>query len=323
MKHSIIILALGALALGAMSTSCSVVDRITNHGPKSVTVTKSGDKVKDVKIDNNKTKGKKGSALTPPPSQALSKGTPKQPTTEELVGGKWTIASVQSVTVEAEDDAPYMQFDTNGRFYGSNGCNILNGNYVLRSDGVMVFSQVLTSMNLCADDQYGYLINGVINDEVRPIVECQRIGQDTYLTLMDDKGKTLMTLRRNNMEFLNGNWQVTSIDGTAIDDPEANVFFDVAELRVHGNTGCNYFNGDIYFDPQRSNAFDLSNMILTRMACPKSAQETAMMAALEDASTAIAGTDANTVLLINAAGKQLMTLKKLPIDTNTRNNDDD
>ena len=48
-----------------------------------------------------------------------------------------------------------------------------------------------------------------------------------------------------------------------------------------------------------------------------------MMAALEDASTAIAGTDANTVLLINAAGKQLMTLKKLPIDTNTRNNDDD
>lgn len=322
MKHSIIILALSALALGASMSSCSVVEKITNRGPKSMTITKSGNKVKDVKIDNDKGKNQKGQSLTTPPSQALSKGTPNQPTVEELVGGKWTISSVQSVTIDAEDDAPYVQFDTNGRFYGSNGCNILNGNYLLRSDGVMVFSQVLSSMNLCPDNNYGYLINAVLSDESRPVVECQRIGQDTYLSFLDDKGKTIMTLRRNNMEFLNGNWQVTSIDGNAIDDPEANIFFDVAELKVHGNTGCNYFNGDIYFDPQRSNAFDLSNMVLTRMACPKTSQETAMMVALEDASTAIAGTDENTVLLINSAGMQLMTLRRLPIINQTDNEDE-
>lgn len=323
MKHSIIILALGALAFGAAMSSCSVVEKITNREPKSVTITKSGNKVKDVQIDSDKGKDKKGKGLTPPPSKALKKGTPNQPSVEELVGGKWTIVSVQSVTIDAEDDAPYVQFDINGRFYGSNGCNILNGNYVLRSDGVMVFSQVLSSLNLCPDNDYGYLINAVLSDESRPVVECQRIGQDTFLSFLDGKGKTVMTLKRNNMEFLNGNWQVTSIEGQRIDDPEANIFFDVAELKVHGNTGCNYFNGDLYFDPQRSNAIDLSNMMLTRMACPKTAQETAMMVALEEARTAIAGTEENTVLLTNAAGKQVMTLKRLPITLSTNDDEDE
>ncbi len=82
-----------------------------------------------------------------------------------------------------------------------------------------------------------------------------------------------MTLRRHNMEFLNGNWRVTAIDGQPIDDEEANVFIDIAELKIHGNTGCNYFNGAIYIDPARTNAIDFSDMGVTRMACHKAEQE--------------------------------------------------
>ncbi|MDE6135426.1 MAG: META domain-containing protein, partial [Muribaculaceae bacterium] len=171
---------------------------------------------------------------------------------------------------------------------------------------------VLSTMKLCPDDRYGDLINSVINDNSRLVAECRRIGQDTYLSLMDSAGKTKMTLRRHNMEFLNGNWQITAIDGKEINDPEANIFFDIAELKVHGNTGCNYFNGDLYIDPMRSNAIDLSNMGTTRMACPKTSQETAMLAALESAASAIAGTAEGTALLLDSSGKQVLTLKRIP-----------
>lgn len=292
---------LAALAV----SSCSVYNKVTGNHPKSMTVTTN--KTGEVSIAG------KGGSVSGPVDASVAKGTPNQPTAKELTGGKWFIASVGSTKVEAEDDAPYIEFGRDGRFYGSNGCNILNGTYLLRKDGVMVFSNVLTTMKMCHDAPYEYLINGVIKDDARLTAECQRIGQDTYLSLMDDKGKTLITLRRNNMEFLNGNWAVTSIDGQKIDDPEANIFFDVAELKVHGNTGCNYFNGDLYFDPQRTNAVDISNMGVTRMACYKTSQETAMLVALEETTSAIAGTADDTVLLLNADGKQVLTLKRIPI----------
>lgn len=47
------------------------------------------------------------------------------------------------------------------------------------------------------------------------------------------------------------------------------------------------------------------------MACPKTEQETAMLVALEEATTAIAGKNENSVLLLDRKGKQLMTLKRL------------
>ena len=115
------------------------------------------------------------------------------------------------------------------------------------------------------------------------------------------------------MEFLNGNWQVTSIAGKETDDPECNIFIDIRSLKVHGNTGCNYFNGEIYIDPARANAIDFSKMALTRMACPNSARETAMMVALEQAATAIAGKNSRTVLLLDEKGQQVMTLKSIPL----------
>ena len=86
-----------------------------------------------------------------------------------------------------------------------------------------------------------------------------------------------------------------------------NIFFDVAEGKVHGNTGCNYFNGKLYISPDRSNALELSNMGVTRMACPKTAQETSMLVALEETASAIRG-NGNQVILLDKNGKQVMTL---------------
>ena len=115
------------------------------------------------------------------------------------------------------------------------------------------------------------------------------------------------------MEFLNGAWAIISAEGKSIDDEEANLFIDIAELKVHGNTGCNYFNGTIYIDPSRSNAIDFSNMGLTRMACPKSDQERAIMVSLETAASAVAGKKDGTALLLDAKGKELMKLRRIAV----------
>lgn len=252
-----------------------------------------------------------GTHRTVPPPPKTAGARPDQAT---LCGGRWYIAAVGTHTITADEDAPYIYFEGGtGRFYASDGCNIINGDYLLRSNGAMVFSHVLSTMRYCQDNEFSDLIASKFNDSIPMYVDTNRIGQDTYLYLRNESDHVIMTLRRLNMEFLNGNWQVTSIDGNRIDDEECNIFFDIAELRVHGNTGCNYFNGRIYIDPNRSNALDLSDMATTRMACHKGDQEMRMLVALESTASAIAGRNDNTVLLLDAAGKEMMTLRRIPI----------
>lgn len=290
-------------------SSCSIVKKSVTGKSDSrveqVEVVKP-DKKKDKK-NRHKNKHNGGESLS-------SSG--RMPSDEELYGGEWLISGVKGTTVQAEDDAPYMVFDREGRFYAGDGCNILNGDYVLRSDGKIMFNAVLSTMKMCADNKYGELIAGVLADGMTYSVDCRTIGQDTYLDLKNEKGVAEVTLRRHNMEFLNGNWRITSAEGKSIDDEEANLFIDIAQLKVHGNTGCNYFNGELYIDPSRSNAIDFSNMGITRMACPKEDQERRILVGLEQAVTAVAGKHADTVILLDAKGRQTLALKKIPITEN-------
>lgn len=297
MKLSHIILSLAAVALMG---SCALVPK------RKVIVTNPSGAVSATGVPSQ------GSAFEVP---APPKTAGERPDSTTLCGGRWIIADVHGQRVMGEDDAPYIDFEAgSGRFYGSDGCNVLNGNYLLRSDGRMVFSDVISTMKYCAGDEVSPLIRQVVNDDATLYVDTRRIGHDTYLYLRDASDRVLMTLRRHNMEFLNGNWQVTSIDGQPVQGDECNIFFDISELKVHGNTGCNYFNGALYFDPRRANAIDISDMGVTRMMCPDLARETAMLVALEKSTSAIAGDNDDTVLLMDAKGKEVLTLKRLPLD---------
>ena len=290
-----------------MMSSCSLYNALfgksTVDEPAKITApTAKIDKKKDKKKDKKQ-------------EQADDKSKPgRMPSTDQLLGAQWNIVGVNELVINAEDDTPYINFGKDGRFYASDGCNVLNGDYVLRSDGKITFSAVLSTMKFCPDVEFAPAVGQLLSDDKSYNVDCQKIGQETYLYLKDKKGRTVATLRRHNMEFLNGNWRVTNVEGKNIDDSEMTVFLDIPELKIHGNTGCNFFNGDIYIDPSRSNSIDFSNMALTRMACPKADRERAMMVALEEARSAIAGNDDNTVMLIDGKGKQLMKLERIPIE---------
>lgn len=298
-----------SLTAAMLVSSCSIVK-------KSVTGKSDGrvDQVEVVKPDKKKDKKNRHKNKHNAGESLSAAG--RMPSGDELYGGEWLISGVKGRSVQAEEDAPYMVFDREGRFYAGDGCNILNGDYVLRSDGKIMFNAVLSTMKMCAGNKYGELIAGVLSDGMVYSVDCRTIGQDTYLDLKNDKGVAEFILRRHNMEFLNGNWRITSAEGKNIDDEEANLFIDIAQLKVHGNTGCNYFNGELYIDPSRSNAIDFSNMGTTRMACPKEDQERRILVGLERAVTAVAGKHADTVILLDAKGHQTIVLKKIPMTEN-------
>lgn len=296
---------LSIIVLSLALSSCSTVKGIFGKDDASAPATKTvpAGVVNAPVVDKDK---KHGSV-----SPAGGSTSNIKPTQEQLSGGQWTISSVGDVNVNAEDDAPYINFDPQGRFYASDGCNIINGDYVVKSDGSIVFSNTLSTMKYCPEVEYSALIASLFSSKSKLAVDCRRIGQDTYLYIKNDKGNTLATFRRHNMEFLNGNWKVTAINGSKVDSDDLTVFFDIAELKIHGNTGCNFFNGQIYIDPAKSNAIDFSNMGLTRMACPDGNREQAMMVALEETASAIAGKKENTALLLSKTGKELLQLKKI------------
>ena len=203
---------------------------------------------------------------------------------------------------------PYINFD-NGRLYASNGCNVLNGSYNL-ADGRLSFSHMASTMRYCPDVPFEHDINVVIADGTGYNVKTENLGHESYLYLMGENGRKLLTARRHNMGFLNGQWLVTGINGRPIDDEECNIFFDVAEGKVHGNTGCNYFNGDLYTSPNEAFSLSFGQMGVTRMACPDNNMETAMLLALEQTTNARPGRNGSAVLY-DRNGNTLIVLERM------------
>lgn len=297
-----------ALSLTLIFSSCSVVNKVGSFFDKPTASAQESTTSKAVPVAEVKAPGKNKDKNTQKVSPANLN---TKPTKEQLLGGQWTVISVGEVTIPADDEMPYAHFSDDGRFYASDGCNIINGDYVIKSNGEIVFSNTLSTMKYCPENNYSALIGSMYSGSSPFTVDCKKIGQETYLYFKNARGNVVMTLRRHNMEFLNGNWQVTAINGKKIEDEEANIFIDIAELKVHGNTGCNFFNGSLYIDPSKSNAIDFSGIVSTRMACPKMQQEQAFLLALEETDAAIAGKNGDTVLLMDSKGKEVLTLKKI------------
>lgn len=296
----ILVCAAAVLGLGSCSTVQNAVTRVTGAAGVS--------KPKD------KTTGSASAAQAASNAQKPEKNAPAaqpavQPIDDKQLAGEWVIVAVGDTHIADLDEMPYITFN-DGAFYGFNGCNVLNGSYST-AGGKLSFSHVASTMRYCPDVPFEHEINVVIADESRAYgVKIESSANETHLYLLSDSGRTLLQACRHNLDFLNGEWRVAAIGNDEIDDEECNIFFDINEGKVHGNTGCNYFNGDIFVSPDRNNAIELSHMGVTRMACPKTAQETAMLVALEQASHARKAGN-HQALLLDSNGHKLITLKRI------------
>lgn len=227
------------------------------------------------------------------------------------LAGEWIIVRVGDTNLPVEDEMPYITFDAaTRRFYASNGCNVLNGDYTVNAKGQLLTNNVGMTMRMCPDTPGENQITRVIGGTDPIAVQVTAVSQDSYLTMT--AGGQSIVARKHNMEFLNGQWQIVQLNGRSINDPEVNIFIDVPQLKIHGNTGCNYFNGTLYLDPTKAKAVEFGEMGVTRMACPKMEQEQQVLLALESVKSAQRD-GKERVNLLNAQGQTLIKLKKMPV----------
>lgn len=307
------------VTLAAAATSCSVL----NPSKKSGASTTSGAQATKIEstarpettTENKKPVSQAAEAANPEavkqsvPAPAVSKITMNTGVARRL-GGEWTIVQVGATTIDRDEDMPYIIFEpSTAQFYANNGCNTLNGTYAVDTDDNVTFHNILSTLRMCPDVEFENQINSIITENVPVKVRLSEVGQESFVEFIGTQGKPLMRMRRGNLEFLNGHWNVESVAGLGKLAAPADIFFDLGELKLNGDTGCNIVNGNIYLDHRQSNAVDFSNMGTTRMACPPQIekQQTAILVALEETATAISdGKD--KVMLLSSDGRILMTL---------------
>lgn len=227
---------------------------------------------------------------------------------DSRLSGEWTIDNVNGQKVTGEE-RPMLNFDlAQGRLYGNNGCNVINANIVAAKGNRLHFTDMLSTRMYCADAPFEYIINTTL-DQVRSY-KVSRYGHEYYLDLFNERGHLIMVLRKHNMDFLNGAWRVTAIDGKPNSNEAIQFVIDLPEKKLHGNAGCNIVNGDISVDPDVTNSVQFSNLATTRMMCPDLSTETAVLVALEETEKAFAKSDDN-VTLVNHAGQPVLTLARI------------
>lgn len=226
------------------------------------------------------------------------------------LSGDWAIETVLDKKAIGET-APFIKFvPSEGRIYGNNGCNIINGSYTADSKSKeIVFSKLATTMMLCAQNNITDAeIGEALGLAVKYSVE-EGSNNESILRLYDAGGREVMQLMHRDFHFLDGTWAVTEIDGEKVNVDGMKIALDVDENKLHGNTGCNIINGTLETDMDAANSISFSRIGMTRMACPDSGWETRMMMALEEAVTA-QKISSDEIELIGSNGKQVMLLKK-------------
>jgi heat shock protein HslJ len=245
---------------------------------------------------------------TPQVEQAPPKTKTVTHNAAKLLPGEWTIHSLRGERLTGEE-RPYIYLDTaKKRFYGSNGCNILNGDLTIAPSEAITFTNLISSRNICNEVSNQYMINTTLGD-VRSYV-LKKTGHEYYLELLDSRRHTVMVLRKHNMQFLDGAWRVARINGTTNNNEGVELVIDVELAHIHGNTGCNILNGSLFIDPDKRNSLQFIEILTTRAACDASVPETELLVALEEVESAY-DDDSNTVTLYDTHNCEVLQLKRI------------
>lgn len=297
---------LASVFLLTMASSCksrSSVIRGDEYSGEDFINIDINEKAAPIVIEHDSKASKQNSSIKPYHSSS-----PRQSASQSLVEGKWLIIETNGYEIMLDEDMPYAIFsEAEGRFYSYNGCNMINGDFTLKDGKVLGFSNVLSTMQLCPDTPYESAITKVFGDGKSVSVKFEKNGNESYLYFYDANRMQLMKLRKDNLEMLNGQWAVAEIENEEVDGDEVNVFLDLPELKIHGNTGCNYFNGVITSDPDESSSISFSQMAVTMKSCPNQEIERLMLVGLEETKT-YSLMNNNTLLLKDENGKTRLKL---------------
>ncbi len=252
------------------------------------------------------------------PSANASQGLPLFPTDdvqfETSLSGHWYIRTVagEKVAAPLEDDAeaPYIEFvPTEARFYGSNGCNIINGTYQVGDAQALQFNNIATTMRLCPGNDLELPIARAL-DATRSFSVTSDNGAK-ILALHNADKLTVMTLRCSDIDYINGPWQVTKIYSDRVTNTDCRLIFDVNEGRINGDTGCNMLMGELRRERNEAQSLSFSGLATTRRACPDLKLEQSLLIALEEVTNVRHG-QGNSIELLNSQGVPIIHLTQIP-----------
>lgn len=220
------------------------------------------------------------------------------PNLEEKLYGEWNLLSINGKKLITRDRA-YINFNfADHHFYGSNGCNVVNGSFTIKGNTISL-DDIISTMMECHAATSESTIMKALND-VNSFAFTTQNGME-YLNLMNIKGHVMVSLKRQNMDFLNGAWKITSLSNENTEGNDLRLVIDMQEMLIHGDSGCNVINGKLSIDPYKDFAVQFEQLSSTRKACPNSATELAMLAALEEVVTARKISNSEIHLLNNKA----------------------
>ena len=209
------------------------------------------------------------------------------PAGDPLAGSAWVLSELNGQPLVA-DTTVTLQFGTDGRASGTDGCNRYSGGYSVDGDTIQFSPNAAMTMMACP---------APIMDQATAYMAALT-GAATYvvdgasLTLVDAAGVTTAVFDAQNTDlagtawdviaYNNGNQAVVSVVlGTSL---TANFGTDGA---VSGTAGCNNFSGGYKADS--AGAIQIGPLMSTMMACSDPAgvmeQEMQYLAALQSAAT--------------------------------------
>ncbi len=266
-----------------------------------------------------------GSCNTPKGLTVNSPATPAQEratvsTAKTQLNGDWIVTNIDGTPVESTNQLSlsFVNDDENPdpniiKVYGNTGCNTVNGAFRL-ADGYLMSpaGEFLSTLKACPDAPFEPAFNKALTKVTHFSVKV--INNESILYLTDTTGDLVMTLRKHNINYINGAWAALQIAGHEV-PADANIKFviDLPEQKIHGNAGCNVLNGTVTIDMNRENGLSFSKLFTTRMTCPHIALEQLLIQALEQTTQCSEGPVHDEAMLLDAAGKPIVVMKRINI----------
>ena len=119
---------------------------------------------------------------------------------------------------------------------------------------------------------------------------------------------------KTDVKKLEGKWNVVEVKGEKVlEEGLPQMDFNMAEKKLHGNTGCNLFNTTITLDPEDVSSITIAPGATTMMACPNMDLETSVLQSMDQVRSVKAGKDENEMLLVDQDGNVLLVLSLIHI----------
>ena len=108
---------------------------------------------------------------------------------------------------------------------------------------------------------------------------------------------------KTDVKKLEGKWNVVEVKGEKVlEEGLPQMDFNMAEKKLHGNTGCNLFNTTITLDSEDVSSITIAPGATTMMACPNMDLETSVLQSMDQVRSVKAGKDENEMLLVDQDG---------------------